>query len=152
MDQSASSYRPHKKNMDSRIHGLQRDMTKLQSDLHQLQEENARVTQKNGKLEQELAASISMNEKLQAEINNRAGTKGDTADAGYARDASSAVGVRAQSGPNDANSTCTEPNARDILSSKLDSLPADVQTRLKGHVSNCEYYSRISWGKEVNYY
>jgi hypothetical protein len=132
--------------MDSRISGLQQEITKLQQDLRDIQAENARVTSRNKQLETEVETLNGINKKLKEE---RAGTKGKTGDAPRASD----VGVgRGQSGPDGFMPKSTERFGKNILGRfaqppsagsdaddpKADDIPADLRKRLEGHANNCK--------------
>jgi len=61
---SVSAYQLRKRNIDSRISGLQEEMAELQKNLSELQLENSCVIARNEHLEQEMDMMRSTNEKL----------------------------------------------------------------------------------------
>jgi hypothetical protein len=141
--------------MDSRISGLQADITKLQDDLRELQLKNARVTQQNEKLVEEVEDLRDVNEKLKKERDELINTNGRSADNASAPDASSAMGERAPGDPNGTSSTCAEPCDKDLPgrfasdagASKSERLPAEVRNLVNGHANNRECHSHILRGR-----
>jgi hypothetical protein len=122
--------------MDSRISGLQEEMTKIQEHLRELQAENAQVRMRNQKLERE--NEVLRDEKGTGEKDQRVGTKGRTADSPHA----SSAGAR---GPDGAVSVCARPNGENKLgrfaqppnhssdkrAPKADGLPTDIRSRVE---------------------
>ena len=100
---SVSAYQLRKRNIDSRISGLQEEMAELQKNLSELQLENSCVIARNEHLEQEMDMMRSTNEKLKTEVNERT-----TMNSTQPTIALSVGEVRMQPTSNKINSTCPE--------------------------------------------
>ena len=154
-----AAYSLRKRNMDSRISGLQEEMAKLQKNLSELQLENARVIARNEHLEREVHMMRSTNEKLEAEANERTMTNGT-----HPTVALSVGGVRGQPASDRANSTCAESVDSSILrsvarllscrtdtgSSQFETLPVDIQSTLEGHATHRKFNLQKDRREEPN--
>jgi len=158
-ENSVSAYQLRKRNIDSRISGLQEEMAELQKNLSELRLENSRVIARNEHLEREMDMMRSTNEKLKTEVNERTTMNGTQPTI-----ALSVGEVRMQPTSNRINSTCPESVDSSILvsvaqplsrrsdtgSSKFETLPADIRSTLEGHATHRKFHLRKNHQEDAN--